>query len=178
MSDEPVAPEARGVTVELLATVELGPEIEGMEGRQLRMRMVTIEPGGVFGPVHDHQGRPGTVYVLQGTITDHRNGIATDYGPGVGWPEDRNTVHWLENRRTEPDRDLGRHCQARVGGRGTRESGSELGGPPCAGVWPRAQRLAATNATSPVGSRLCIRPSAGSVCARYPAEQCAVFTAS
>ena len=49
MSDEPVAPEARGVTVELLATVELGPEIEGMEGRQLRMRMVTIEPGGVFG---------------------------------------------------------------------------------------------------------------------------------
>ena len=102
MSDEPVAPEARGVTAELLATVELGPEIEGMEGRQLRMRMVTIEPGGVFGPVHDHQGRPGTVYVLQGTITDHRNGIATDYGPGVGWPEDRNTVHWLENRRTEP----------------------------------------------------------------------------
>jgi hypothetical protein len=69
-----------------------------MEGRQLRMRMVTIEPGGVFGPVHDHDGRPGTVYVLLGTITDHRDGISTDYGPGVGWPEDRNTVHWLENR--------------------------------------------------------------------------------
>ena len=31
-------------------------------------------------------------------ITDHRDGIATDYGPGVGWPEDRNTTHWLENR--------------------------------------------------------------------------------
>ena len=98
MSDEQVAPETRGVAVELLATVDLGPEIQGMEGRQLRMRMVTIEPGGVFGPVHDHKGRPGTVYVLQGTITDHRDGIATDYGPGVGWPEDRNTVHWLENR--------------------------------------------------------------------------------
>ena len=100
MSDERAAPETRGVTVELLATVDLGPEIEGMEGRQLRMRMVTIEPGGVFGPVHDHVGRPGTVYVLQGTITDYRDGIATDYGPGVGWPEDRNTVHWLENRGT------------------------------------------------------------------------------
>jgi quercetin dioxygenase-like cupin family protein len=100
MSEGQVAPETRGVTVEVLATVDLATEIEGMAGRQLRMRMVTMEPGGVFGPVHDHVGRPGTVYILQGTITDHRNGIATDYGPGVGWPEDRNTNHWLENRGT------------------------------------------------------------------------------
>ena len=98
MSGELVAPETKGVTVKLLSTVDLGPDIEGMAGRQLRMRMVTIEPGGVFGPVHDHRGRPGVVYILQGTITDHRNGVATDYGPGVGWPEDRNTTHWLENR--------------------------------------------------------------------------------
>jgi uncharacterized cupin superfamily protein len=53
---------------------------------------------------HEVLRRPveSTVYVLQGTITDHRDGIATDYGPGVGWPEDRNTVHWLENRGTVP----------------------------------------------------------------------------
>jgi len=98
MSNEQAAPETKGVTAELLATVDLGPEIEGMAGRRLRMRMVTIEPGGVFGPVHDHKDRPGIVYILQGTITDHRNGVATEYGPGVGWPEDRNTTHWLENR--------------------------------------------------------------------------------
>jgi quercetin dioxygenase-like cupin family protein len=83
-----------------LATVDLGAEIPGMDGHQLRMRMVTLAPGGVFGPVHDHRGRPGMVYVLQGTVTDHRDGTATDYGPGLGWPEDRNTVHWLENRGT------------------------------------------------------------------------------
>jgi len=65
MSNEQVAPETKGVTVKLLATVDLGPEIEGMAGRQLRMRMVTIEPV-------------------------------------VGWPEDRNTTHWLENRGTIP----------------------------------------------------------------------------
>ena len=92
MSNEEAAPETKGVTAELLATVDLGPEIEGMAGRQLRMRMVTIEPGGVFGPIHDHKDRPGIVYVLQGTITDHRNRVATDYGPGVGWSEDRNTA--------------------------------------------------------------------------------------
>ena len=102
MSDGQAVPETRGVATELLATVDLGPEIQGMEGHQLRMRMVTIEPGGVFGPMHDHIGRPGIVYILQGTITDHRGGQATDYGPGLGWPEDRNTVHWLENRGTEP----------------------------------------------------------------------------
>lgn len=100
MSNGEVAPETRGVAVQELAAVDLAGEIEGMAGRQLRMRMVTIEPGGVFGPIHDHRGRPGTVYVLQGTITDHRNGVATDYGPGLGWPEDRNTLHWLENRGT------------------------------------------------------------------------------
>jgi quercetin dioxygenase-like cupin family protein len=98
----PAVPQTQGVHVELLATVDLGLEIEGMQGRHLRMRMVTIEPGGVLGPIHDHWGRPGTVYVLQGTITDHRDEIVTDYGPGLGWPEDRETVHWLENRGTVP----------------------------------------------------------------------------
>jgi quercetin dioxygenase-like cupin family protein len=102
MSNEQEAPETKGVTVQLLATVDLGPEIEGMAGRQLRMRMVTIEPGGVFGPQHDHRGRPGTVYILQGTITDHRDGVATEYGPGLGWPEDSKTLHWLENRGDIP----------------------------------------------------------------------------
>ena len=82
MSHKDTAPETQGVTVELLSIVDLGPEIAGMDGRLLRMRI----------------DRPGTVFIIEGTITDHRNGIATDYGPGVGWPEAHNTVHWLENR--------------------------------------------------------------------------------
>jgi quercetin dioxygenase-like cupin family protein len=102
MTDEQAAPETKGVTAELLATMDLGLEIEGMDGRRLRMRKFTMEPGGVFGPLHDHVDRPGMVYILQGTITDVRDGVATDYGPGPGWPEDRNTVHWLENRGTVP----------------------------------------------------------------------------
>jgi uncharacterized cupin superfamily protein len=102
MSTEPKAPETRGVSVQQLASIDLGPEIEGMAGRRLRMRRVTLEPGAVFGPVHDHKDRPGTVYILQGTITDHRDGVATDYGPGLGWPEDHATTHWLENRGMVP----------------------------------------------------------------------------
>ncbi len=102
MSNEQAAPETKGVTVQLLATLDLGPEVEGMAGRQLRMRMVTIEPGGVFGLIHNHQDRPGLVYILQGTITDHREGVAKEYGPGVGWPEDQHTTHCIENRGTTP----------------------------------------------------------------------------
>jgi len=100
MGNESPAVETKDVAVRLLAMLDLGPEIEGMAGRQLRMRMFTIEPGGVIGPVHDHKDRPGIVYILKGIFTDHRSGVATDYGPGVGWPEDRNTTHWLENRGT------------------------------------------------------------------------------
>jgi quercetin dioxygenase-like cupin family protein len=96
------SPATTGVTVDLLSTLDLGAEIEAMAGFQLRMRMVTIEPGGAFGPVHDHKGRPGMVYVLEGTITDHRDGRAVEYGPGVGWPEDKDTLHWLENRGATP----------------------------------------------------------------------------
>ena len=102
MSNQQALPETNGVSVQFLGAVDLGPEIDGMTGRQFRMRRVTIEPGGVFGPMHDHVDRPGIVYILQGTITDHRNGVATDYGPGLGWPEDSATLHWLENRGTIP----------------------------------------------------------------------------
>jgi hypothetical protein len=51
MSNEQAAPETKGVTAELLATVDLGREIEGMAGRQLQPeRVVCIEafrPGAV-----------------------------------------------------------------------------------------------------------------------------------
>ena len=65
MRDDKAAPETKGITVKLLGVVDLGPEIEGMAGRQLRMRVVTIEPGGVFGPVHDHRDRPGMFYEVR-----------------------------------------------------------------------------------------------------------------
>ena len=92
MNNEEAVPETNGVAVKLLAMVDLGPELEGLAGRQLRMRLVTFEPGGVFGPMHDHKGRPGTVYILQGTImrpsTWSRHGLWARMraGPRIGTP--------------------------------------------------------------------------------------------
>jgi hypothetical protein len=45
MSKEQVAPATKGVTMKLLTTVDLGPEIAGLAGRQLRMRLVTLKQG-------------------------------------------------------------------------------------------------------------------------------------
>jgi quercetin dioxygenase-like cupin family protein len=93
--------ETRGVAARPLVAIELGPEIEGMSGRQLRTRLVTFQPGGVFG-IHNHKDRPGTVYVLEGKIVEHRLRATKEYGPGEFWSEDKETSHWLENVGTAP----------------------------------------------------------------------------
>ena len=72
-----------------------------MKGKNLRMRTVTFAPG-ARSPEHSHKGRPGMAYVLQGTFTEHRNGVAKEYGPGTSWVEDHDTTHWVENRGSVP----------------------------------------------------------------------------
>lgn len=56
----------KGFTASKTTVVELGSEIDGMAGRQLRMRMLTIEPNGYIG-IHSHKNRPAVVYFMQGT---------------------------------------------------------------------------------------------------------------
>ena len=51
----------KGYTASKTTVVELGPEFEGMAGRQLRLRLLTIEPGGYIG-LHNHKDRPAVVF--------------------------------------------------------------------------------------------------------------------
>src|SRR5512135_1121329 len=88
--------ENKGLTITPITALDLGPEIPGMQGRQLRLRMLTFEPGGVVA-VHIHKDRPGAVYVLKGTVTEHRGDVAKEYSAGESWAEDRNVTHWVEN---------------------------------------------------------------------------------
>jgi len=39
--------ENKGMKAPVVASLDLGQEIDGMQGRQLRMRVITLEPGGV-----------------------------------------------------------------------------------------------------------------------------------
>jgi quercetin dioxygenase-like cupin family protein len=93
--------ENKGITITALSAVDLGPEIPGMQARQLRLRMLTIEPGGVLA-AHSHRDRPGAAYVLKGTVIEHRGDVAKEYSAGQTWAEDGNVIHWLENKGTSP----------------------------------------------------------------------------
>lgn len=66
-NSEDAAPKGnKGFTASKTTVVDLDSEIEGMAGRQLRMRMLTIEPDGYIG-IHSHKDRPAVVYFMQGT---------------------------------------------------------------------------------------------------------------
>jgi hypothetical protein len=88
----------KGYTASKTTVVELGPEFEGMAGRQLRLRLLTIEPGGYIG-LHNHKDRPAVGYFLQGTTLS----FATMARRRPSNPVTRigTTVHWHRNDGTD-----------------------------------------------------------------------------
>jgi quercetin dioxygenase-like cupin family protein len=93
--------DSKGNVSKPVAALELGPEIEGMTGRQLRMRMVTLAPGGTIAN-HSHKDRPSIEYIVQGTVIEYRDGKAKEYGPGEFITADKATTHGWENKGTAP----------------------------------------------------------------------------
>jgi quercetin dioxygenase-like cupin family protein len=73
------AAEAKGVTVQNLASIPLGFEIQGMDKRLMRASIFTIAAGGSV-PPHPHVDRPGHAYIISGEITEFRN---DEEKPGV-----------------------------------------------------------------------------------------------
>jgi quercetin dioxygenase-like cupin family protein len=88
----------QGVKISPPTALDLTEELDGVSGRQLRLRIVTIDPGGVIA-VHSHNGRPGVAYILQGTLTEHREGSGViERHEGESWTEGKDTTHWAENK--------------------------------------------------------------------------------
>ena len=95
-ADEPPK-DNKGFTSSKATVVELGPEFPGMEGRQLRLRVLTIEPGGHIG-LHSHKDRPAVVYFIQGTDTVTRDdGSSHTFTAGDTTGEPGTTIHWHRN---------------------------------------------------------------------------------
>jgi len=91
-----------GQSEELLRSIDLTNELDTAKGRPLRMRKVTLQPGGVLG-LHNHVDRPAVTYLLQGQMTYHQDGkpdlVAN---AGDGFAEGRATTHWAESTGKVP----------------------------------------------------------------------------
>jgi len=94
--------ETKGLSAEALRSLDLTEEIESVWGRPLRMRKITLQPGGVIG-LHSHKDRPAVSYFLQGEVTYHQEGKPdVVVRAGEGFAEGKATTHWAENRGTVP----------------------------------------------------------------------------
>ena len=90
-----------GFSTDKSQSIDLGPEIDGMQGRQLRMRVLRIKPGGHIG-VHSHANRPAVVYALKGVDTvTLGDGTQIMLKPGDMGQATKTTTHWHKNSGSE-----------------------------------------------------------------------------
>jgi quercetin dioxygenase-like cupin family protein len=95
-------PQNAGYGDELLRTIDLSREFDSTAGRTLRMRKITLQPGGALA-LHNHVDRPAVTYMLQGQVTYHQEGKPDQIlNPGDGSAEGRATTHWAENTGKVP----------------------------------------------------------------------------
>lgn len=99
----PALPTERvGVSGKELAAIKLPPGFDTSKGRTLRMREVTIMPGGTL-PMHGHTERPSVSYVLKGTLTEWIDGEAESRTIAAGQSYATHLKgHALQNRGEVP----------------------------------------------------------------------------
>ena len=91
-----------GQSDEALRSLDLTNELDSAKGRPLRMRKVTLQPGGAQA-LHNHVDRPAVTYMLQGQMTYHQEGKPDVVAnAGDGFAEGRATTHWGENTGKVP----------------------------------------------------------------------------
>ena len=95
--------ENKGMKAEALSGFALGKQgLDDLAQRQMRIRQITIEPGGVAG-LHSHKDRPALSYIMKGSLTEHRKGGPDrTYKAGEVITESTDIDHWAENTSSEP----------------------------------------------------------------------------
>jgi quercetin dioxygenase-like cupin family protein len=94
-------PQNVGQREELLRSLDLTGELDSGAGRPLRMRRITVQPGGALA-MHTHVDRPAVTYMLQGEMTYYPEGKPPVVRAGEGFAEGRTTTHWGENTGKVP----------------------------------------------------------------------------
>ena len=87
-----------GVVDTELASIELAKENVKLDQRRLRLRHMTIAPGGIV-PLHSHEDRPALIMVNSGEIYEHSSKCAVPilHKAGEVAREFMGTKHWWKN---------------------------------------------------------------------------------
>lgn len=87
-----------GVTDVVLGDVDLSKEVVKLKGRDLRIRRLVIEPGGVV-PWHSHAERPALIMTMWGTIVEYRSNCEEPITHRAGdvAEEHGGIAHWWKN---------------------------------------------------------------------------------
>jgi quercetin dioxygenase-like cupin family protein len=99
---KPDSTPAKGVTDNVLAAIDLAQEPAKIDNRMLRLRKLTIAPGGVV-PWHSHADRPAIIYIINGEITEYASNCAVPivHRAGEVARETHVTAHWWKNSSKE-----------------------------------------------------------------------------
>lgn len=100
LANAPMAPS--DVTDTLIGSVDLQKEID-VANRDLRMRRLVVEPGGIV-PLHSHVDRPALIIVVSGAITEYRStcAVGIDHEAGEISSESDGIFHWWRNNTRFP----------------------------------------------------------------------------
>ncbi len=87
-----------GVIDTEIASIDLSKENVKLSQRRLRMRMMTIAPGGVV-PMHSHEDRPALILVNSGEVFEYSSKCAVPilHKAGETARESLGTKHWWKN---------------------------------------------------------------------------------
>jgi quercetin dioxygenase-like cupin family protein len=82
----------------VLAEIDLAKEPANIPDRELRLRKLVIEPGGIM-PRHSHGDWPAIIYIIDGEITEYASACAVPIAHRAGEVarETHATAHWWKN---------------------------------------------------------------------------------
>ena len=91
-----------GVVDTELASIELAKENVKLDQRRLRLRHMTIAPGGIV-PMHSHEDRPALIMVNSGEIYEYNSKCSVPilHKAGEVAREFMGTRHWWKNTGTQ-----------------------------------------------------------------------------
>ncbi len=91
-----------GVVDTELASVDLAKENVKLDQRRLRLRHMTIAPGGIV-PMHSHEDRPALIMVNSGEIYEYNSKCSVPilHKAGEVAREFMGTKHWWKNTGTQ-----------------------------------------------------------------------------